>query len=77
MDKLYLHAVLVDKTVGLEKARELAQDVIKDKNKTFVRETAKAYNFRNIPKPKFVIGSFVHKRLNDKVILVFGRLEDV
>jgi hypothetical protein len=74
MDKLYLQSVVVDKTVGLEEARKLAQEVIKNKKKNVYRETSASYRFRNIPKTKFMVGSFVSKKLNDTVTLVFGKL---
>lgn len=71
--ELYLHAVIVKKPVRLGEARELAQEIIKDRTKTFVRETDDSYRFRNIPKGKF--SSFATKKLNDMVTIVLGHLK--
>ena len=75
MEKLYLQAVVVDKAVGFEKAKKLSQEIIKNKKRNVVRETSESYRFRNIPKTKFKVGSFVSKKLNEQVTLVFGHLE--
>jgi hypothetical protein len=70
-----LHAVIIDKSVPLEKAKQIAQDIIKDKSKTFYRVTENSYRFRAIPKTKFKQDSFRSKTTNDKITLVFGELK--
>jgi Tfp pilus assembly ATPase PilU len=76
MDKLYLHVVIVKKPIDLEDAEEMASSIIKDKNKTFYRETEDSYRFRNIPKTRFKLDSFVSKFINEKLTLIFGHLKD-
>ena len=70
-----LHAVIIDKSVPLEKAKQIAQDIIKDKSKTFYRITENSYRFRAIPKTKFKPETFRSKTTNDKITLVFGDLK--
>ena len=68
-----LHAVIIDKKIPLDKARKISQDIIKDKNKTFYRETKDSWRFRNIPKTKFK--KFRTKVINEDVSLIFGDLK--
>ena len=75
-DKLYLHVVIIKKPVDLDDAEEIARKIIKDKNKTFYRETDDSYRFRNIPKTRFKLDSFVSKVINEKLTLIFGKLKD-
>lgn len=70
-----LHAVIIKKPITLEKAKKIAEDIIKDKNKTFYRETSESYRFRNIPKTKFIESSFRTKIINPTTSLVFGKLK--
>ena len=70
---LYLHAVVIHKPVSLGEARELSQQIIKDKDKTFYRETEDSFRFRNIPKDKF--SSFVTKKIDEKVSIILGHLK--
>ena len=70
---LYLHAVVIHKPVRLGEARELSQQIIKDKDKTFYRETEDSFRFRNIPKDKF--SSFVTKKIDEKVSIIVGHLK--
>jgi hypothetical protein len=70
-----LHAVIIDKKIPLEKAKQIAQDIIKDKSKTFYRITENSYRFRNIPKTKFKPETFRSKTTNDKITLIFGDLK--
>ena len=75
--KLYLQAVVVHKRPGLafEDARKMAQSVIQNGRKKFVRETESSWRFRNIPKTEFVLGSFVSKVVSKDMTLIFGHLE--
>jgi hypothetical protein len=76
MEKLFLHVVIIPKTVDLDDARKMAQSVIRNKKKNFYRETEESYRFRNIPKTAFKPGSFVSKKVNENMTLVFGHLLD-
>ena len=69
-----LHAVIIDKSVPKLKAQKMAQEFIKDKDKTFIRETSDSYRFRNIPKTKFHRDSFRSKVVNSNITLVYGKL---
>jgi hypothetical protein len=68
-----LHAILIKKSVPLEKAKEHAQEILKSK-KQFYRETKNQYRFRNIPKTKFIKKTFKSKKINPDITLVFGKL---
>jgi hypothetical protein len=68
-----LHAVVIDKSVPIDKAQKMAQDIIKDKSKTFYRETEESYRFRNIPKTKFK--AFRTKVINPNVSLIYGEMK--
>jgi len=69
-----LHAVIINKDLGLEEAKKISQDIIKDKKKTFYRETTDSFRFRNISKQKFKKGSFKTKIVNKDISLIFGDL---
>jgi penicillin V acylase-like amidase (Ntn superfamily) len=71
-----LHAVLIDKTIPLEEATKIAQEIINNKNRKYYRETTNQYRFRNISKQKFIKKSFRSKRINDQIVLVFGNLKE-
>jgi hypothetical protein len=71
--KMVLHAVVIHKTIPLVKAREIAQQFIKDKKKKFMREETNTYRFRNIPKTK--LKGFKSHKVNDDITLVFGLLK--
>ena len=70
-----LHAVIIDKKIPLEKAKQIAQDIIKDKSKSFYRVTDKSYRFRKFPKTKFKPNSFRSRVVNDNITLVFGEMK--
>lgn len=74
MEKLYLHAVIIDKSIGLVDAKKSARKIM-DKAIGMYRATDESYRFRNIPKKYFKTGSFRAKKINDKVTLVFGHLK--
>lgn len=69
-----LHAVVIKKVIPIEEARKISQDIIKNKNRKFMRETQQSYRFRNIPKQKFIKGSFRSKRVNNYITLIYGNL---
>lgn len=72
MEDLFLHAVVVKKPTSLALARLKAQQFIKDKSKTYYRETEDSFRFRNIPKGHFK--DYVTKKINDEITLVLGHL---
>jgi hypothetical protein len=73
-ETLYLHAVVVKKPIPLALARLRAQSFIKNKQKTFFRETEDSYRFRNIPKQSFK--DFVSKKISDEITIILGHLND-
>jgi len=72
---MYLHVVIFKKPFNLQEAKEIAQHIIKDKNKHYYRETEQSYRFRVIPKTKFEKNSFRTKQINDHISFVFGELK--
>jgi hypothetical protein len=74
-DNYELHAVIIKKNITQDEARKIAQNIIKDKNKHFMRETKLSYRFRNISKQKFKPKSFRTKKINKNVSLIFGELK--
>ncbi len=75
-EPLHLQTVIIKKSpeMTLEKARKMSQRIIQNRSRKFYREKEETYHFRNIPKTEFVPGSFVSKKVNDTITLVFGRL---
>ena len=67
-----LQVAIIKKEVGLEKAKKIAEEILK-KDNAFMRETEDSYRFRNLPKTKFDNSTFRTKKINDKVSLVFGQ----
>jgi len=72
-EKLYLHAVVVKKPMALALARMKAQRFIRNKKKTFYRETEDSYRFRNFPKSYFT--DFVSKVIDEDITIVLGHLK--
>lgn len=70
-----LHAVVIKKSLPLKDAKKMAADIIKDKSKTFMRETNDSYRFRNIAKNKFDEKTFRSKVVNPNITLIFGKLK--
>lgn len=73
--KYELHAVIIKNTVKRKDADKMAQDIIKDKSKTFMRQTQDSYRYRNIAKTKFKESSFRSKVISPDITLVFGELK--
>jgi hypothetical protein len=74
MEDLYLHAVIVRKPISVALARLKAQKFVRNKKKTFFRETEDSFRFRNIPRGYFK--DFVTKKINDEVSIVLGHLNE-
>lgn len=70
-----LHAVIVKKPISLEELQKIHSEFIKDKNKTFIRETKLSYRLRNIPKSKFKKDTYRTKKINKQISLIFGELK--
>ena len=70
-----LHAVVISKSIPLEKAKEEAHNIIKDKKKKYYRETKQSYRFRNISKQKFKPKTYRTKKINENTSLIFGELK--
>jgi hypothetical protein len=69
-----LHAVVIDKSVPIDKAKKMAEDIIRNKSRNFYRIDNLSYRFRNLPKTYFNKDTFRSKVVNDKITLVFGEL---
>jgi hypothetical protein len=72
-DGYELHAVVVNKNIGLEGAIKESKHFINN-DRNFYRETKSSYRFRNIPKQKFQKKSFRSKKINPEVTLIYGKL---
>ena len=73
LDGYELHAVVIRKPATREEAQKISQEFIKNKKKTFIRETNTSFRARNHPKTAFQKGSFRTKRINSKVSLIYGK----
>jgi hypothetical protein len=69
-----LHAVIIKKTIPLEKAKQISKEFIPS-NRNFYRETTNSYRFRNIPKTMFKKGSYRSKVINSDITLIYGILK--
>ena len=72
-----LHAIIVKKPVSKEALDKIHKDFIKNKNRTFIRETKNSYRIRNIPKTKFIKGTYRTKKVkgHPNLSMVFGELK--
>ena len=71
-----LHAVIIHKEgLTFEKAKKMAEDIIKDPSKHYYREDSTSWRWRYYPKTYFDSKSFRSKVVNDKITLVFGKLK--
>lgn len=68
-----LHAVIINKSVPLEKAKQDARNIMKSKTDKFMRETNESYRFRNIPKQKF--SDFRSQVVNPEITLIWGKMK--
>ena len=67
-----LHDVIIQKSIPLEKAKQIAQKFISP-TKHYYRETSNSYRFRNISKQKFK--QFRAKPINEHITLIYGLLK--
>lgn len=75
MSDYALHAVIINKNIPLEQAKQEAHNIIKDKKKKYYRETKQSYRFRNISKQKFKPKTYRTKKINENTSLIFGELK--
>ena len=74
-EKLYLQAVIMDKSLGIAAASKQARKLMEKQKMPKVRETEDSYRFKNLPKTYFKPDSFRSKKISDTVTLVFGHLK--
>jgi len=72
-DGYALHAVIINKSVPLEKAKKDARNIMKSKTDKFMRQTENSYRFRNIPKQKF--SDFRSQVVNPEITLIWGKMK--
>ena len=53
----------------------MARDIMRTKKDRYHRETKNWIRFRNIPKTKFKPKSYVTKKINKDIEIVFGKLK--
>ena len=69
-----LHSVFIKKPISVKDATEIAQNIMRNKNRKFYKELKNGYRFRNIPKGKFKKGTFKTKKVNENINIVLGEL---
>jgi len=72
---LVIHSVNIRNTVPLVEAKRIARDIMKTKNDRYHRETKNWIRFRNIPKTKFKLKTYVTKKINKDIEIIFGKLK--
>ena len=72
-DGFELHSVKIPKSYTLEDAKTQSQQIIKNKNRNFYKDSKNYYVFRNIARHRFKKKSFKSKKSGD-IVLVFGEL---
>jgi len=72
---LVIHSVNIRNTVPLVEAKRMARDIMRTKKDRYHRETKNWIRFRNIPKTKFKPKSYVTKKINKDIEIVFGKLK--
>lgn len=75
MDEYYLQEVRIKKEIGFDKAREIAQKIIKNRRKQFFRMDEETFRFRNVPKNMFIPSSLQTKEMDENTVLVIGKLK--
>lgn len=65
--------IVIKKPITLEAAKRSASSILK-KDKVKPVEKADSYHVRNLPKTKFIKGSFRSKKVSPDITLVFGEL---
>jgi hypothetical protein len=73
---LKIHSVKIKKTVPFDDALKHFHNIVKNKNKKYYKDMKNHYNFRFIPKTKFIPKSFKTKKINNEISLILGVLKD-
>jgi len=73
--QLHIHSVNIRNTVPLKEAQKMARNIMNTKKDRYHRETKNFIRFRHIPKTKFQPKSYVTKKVNKDVEIVFGKLK--
>jgi len=68
-----IHSVVISKNIPEDKAKQISQDIIKNKNRNFMRIDANTYRYRNLSKQKF--NKFRTHTVNDDIHIVMGQLK--
>ena len=70
-----MHSVIIKKDgLTFEKAKKMAEDIIKDPKKSFYRDDNTSWRWRYYPKTYFDPNTFRSKVVNKDITLVFGKL---
>lgn len=69
-----LHAVIIKKSIPLDKAQQIASEFISP-TRRFYRITTNSYRFRNVPKTKFEKDTFRSKKINNYTTLIYGNIK--
>ena len=73
---LTLHSIKINKTVPLDKQLEHVKIISKSSKKRLMKEMQHVIAYRIVPKTKFEKDSFRTKKINNEVMIVFGKLKD-
>ena len=76
MKKLYLHAVVIDKKLGLYNAKKKAREILQRRQIQGYKESEESYRFGAIPKTMFDPTSFRSKKIDENITIVFGHLKE-
>lgn len=68
-----IHSVVISKNIPEDKARKISQDIIKNKNRNFMRVDANTYRYRNLSKQKF--NKFRTHNVNENINIIMGKLK--
>lgn len=74
-DGLVIQSVRVRKPATREQAERHADNILKNRKKRTVTEKVNWWHVRALPKTKIEKGTFVTKKVNSNIQLVFGRLK--
>jgi hypothetical protein len=69
-----IHSVVISKNIPEDEARKISQDIIKNKNRNFMRIDANTYRYRNISKQKF--NKFRTHNVNEDINIIMGQLKN-
>ena len=73
---LTLHAIKINKKMNVEDAKKHAKAIAKKNNLLYSGKMKNYHSFRYLPKTKFIPKSYRTKKVNDNLMLVFGKLKN-